>query len=63
MTSILRFPAKKGAGLLHVDDLLAAGVTSVLEDCCAQLCKKYTISVQWILLFRSGSRVEVGATR
>ena len=48
MTSILRFPAKKGAGLLHVDDLLAAGVTSVLEDCCAQLCKKYTISVQWI---------------
>ena len=48
MTSILRFPAKHGAGLLHVDDLLAAGVTSVLEDCCAQLCKKYTISVQWI---------------
>eukprot|EP00439_Symbiodinium_sp_Y106_P068759 s1721_g11.t1 len=48
MTSILRFPAKQGAGLLHVDDLLAAGVTSVLEDCCAQLCKKYTISVQWI---------------
>ena len=48
MTSILRFPAKQGAGLLRVDDLLAAGVTSVLEDCCAQLCKKYTISVQWI---------------
>ncbi|CAE7879513.1 true, partial [Symbiodinium necroappetens] len=48
MTSILRFPEKQGAGLLHVDDLLAAGVTSILEGCCSQLSRKYKISVQWI---------------
>ncbi|CAE7395555.1 unnamed protein product [Symbiodinium microadriaticum] len=46
--SVLKFPQQQGGALLHVDDMLAAGVKSVLEDCCSQLRKKYKISVQWV---------------
>ena len=48
MPSVLKFPQQQGGALLHVDDMLAAGVKSVLEDCCSQLRKKYKISVQWV---------------
>ena len=48
LPALFRLPDKKGSGLIHVDDVLAAGLTSILERLASTVASKYKISVQWV---------------
>ena len=48
LPALFRLPDKKGSGLIHVDDVLAAGLTLILERLASTVASKYKISVQWV---------------
>ena len=48
LPALFRLPDKKGSGLIHVDDVLAAGLTSILERLASTVASKYKISAQWV---------------